>query len=553
MTARDGRALPGLSDATNGIHVLHVDDDPDFAEMACEFLERESDRITAHAATSADDGLAYLAEADVDCVVSDYRMPGTDGLDLLEAVRADHPELPFILFTGEGSEGLASEAVSAGVTDYFRKESGTEQFAVLANRVVDAVERRRQQRALRRERDRFATLFDEFPEPTLAYAYEDGEPYVRGVNEAFEDLFGFEAADVVGEHVDDLVVPPDRREEAEEIDERVREGEHVDRELRRRTADGVGDFWFRNIQVHDDPDLDGFAVYSDVSERRDRERELRQKVERLDGFASIVSHDLRNPLNVAQGRLDLARRERDADRDETGGRETEREAGDDEHLAAVDRAHERMDRLVETLLALARHGETVDDTSAVDLGTLARSCWARLETADAELEIADDVTVRADENLLDRAVENVLRNSVEHGSTSSRASPDDAVEHGSTSPRSQGHEDAAERGSAGESGSPGPTDGGAATARDTDPADGATVTVTVGGLDDGFFVEDDGPGIPPADRDRVFDGGYSTSRDGTGFGLRIVKDVADAHGWTVGVTEGRDGGARFEFEGVETE
>jgi signal transduction histidine kinase len=79
------------------------------------------------------------------------------------------------------------------------------------------------------------------------------------------------------------------------------------------------------------------------------------------------------------------------------------------------------------------------------------------------------------------------------------------------------------------------------------------VTVTVGGLPDGFFVADDGPGIPPEDRERVFETGYSTSAEGTGFGLRIVREVAQAHGWDVSVTESDGGGARFEIRGADVD
>ncbi|MFB6075189.1 MAG: sensor histidine kinase, partial [Haloarculaceae archaeon] len=118
------------------------------------------------------------------------------------------------------------------------------------------------------------------------------------------------------------------------------------------------------------------------------------------------------------------------------------------------------------------------------------------------------------------------RDAVEHSSTS----PDsqtrrDAVEHSSTSPDSQARRDAVEHG----------------------PDD---VTVRVGSLADGFFVEDDGPGVPVAERDVVFEAGHSTREDGTGFGLAIVAEIADAHGWDVELTEGADGGARFEFTGA---
>jgi signal transduction histidine kinase len=77
-----------------------------------------------------------------------------------------------------------------------------------------------------------------------------------------------------------------------------------------------------------------------------------------------------------------------------------------------------------------------------------------------------------------------------------------------------------------------------------------SVTVTVGDLPDGFFVADDGPGIPAEVRDEAFEAGYSTNPEGTGFGLSIVREVADAHGWDVRLVDAEEGGARFEFRGV---
>jgi signal transduction histidine kinase len=83
---------------------------------------------------------------------------------------------------------------------------------------------------------------------------------------------------------------------------------------------------------------------------------------------------------------------------------------------------------------------------------------------------------------------------------------------------------------------------------------GVDVTITVGALDggDGFYVADDGEGIPEAEREKVFDTGYTTTSDGTGFGLNIVAEIAEAHGWAVEAVEAADGGARFEFTGVES-
>ena len=229
----------------------------------------------------------------------------------------------------------------------------------------------------------------------------------------------------------------------------------------------------------------------------ERERELERKNDRLEEFASVISHDLRNPLNVAQGHLELARREVES-----------------EHLSTVADAHDRMTRLIEDLLTLAREGETIDETEPVDLGALGEACQRNLATAEATLSVRIDRTVVADRDRLRQLLENLLRNSVEHSSTG----------------------------------------GGSDSEKTT--ADGRSgVAITIGELDDGtgFYVEDDGPGIPESDRERVFEGGYSTSDAGTGFGLRIVEQIADAHGWRVRVTEGTDGGARFEFSGVDFE
>jgi signal transduction histidine kinase len=81
---------------------------------------------------------------------------------------------------------------------------------------------------------------------------------------------------------------------------------------------------------------------------------------------------------------------------------------------------------------------------------------------------------------------------------------------------------------------------------------GEEVTVQVGALDDasGFYVADNGVGIPEESQGKVFDSGYSSATDGTGFGLAIVKEIVDAHGWMIRVTENSEGGARFEITGI---
>jgi len=226
-------------------------------------------------------------------------------------------------------------------------------------------------------------------------------------------------------------------------------------------------------------------------DRVERECELRDQKQRLETFADAVSHDLRTPLQIPSGQLELAR-----------------DGGDEAHLDRVAAAHSRMAQLVESMLTLAQ-GDDPDTVPDVSTAWVAREAWDAVGTSDAILRIGDDPgTVRAAPDQLGQLFRNLFRNAVEHGrTTTSRA--------------------------------------GAESTDQSDPA----VTVRVGPIDDaGFYVADDGLGIPPEERERVLEHGYSVDGGTTGFGLAIVRRIVRAHGWSLAVTESRSGGARFEIE-----
>jgi len=833
-----------MRETTDTILVLHVDDEPDVADVAATFLERENDLLDVQTATSPTEGLDVLADTEPDCIVSDYDMPRQNGIEFLKAVRQEYPNLPFILYTGKGSEEVASEAISAGVTDYLQKGSESSQYTVLANRIVNAVRRYHSQRVVEETERKLSQIADksedvlflvngdwsEFlfvsssyeeiwgesiaelkanPESFLEKIHPDdrakarksmerlinGTPteveyrvrgadgdyfWVRGQSKPIFDEggnvtrivgfvrdisaqkehkqelqrartrmeFALDATDAVvwiwnvdtnetefypsaetlfGTEVDtrdeflEIVHPEDRQQVQDTLELAVETGElkheefrvlrdgevrwvaapgqpildddgpnrvlgvsrditerkereqrftqatarlealfeespdminihdtegniidpnpllceetgydedeltdmkvweldqaldpvkartqwdemdHGDRQrfqgvyqrrdgsefpvevhVRRLGVSGedqfivisrdvterksyeqqlqrernlfravfeenydtmiltdderqfvkvnqsaselfglsekvlVGrtieeltpaDFDFEEAQrevQHPNKDHRTFpivrpsgeeriveyattrdvipgqhlTVLRDVTEREQRRRRLHRQNERLEDFASVVSHDLRNPLSVAEGNLELAR-----------------EACNSKHLESVDRALGRMGTLIEDLLTLAREGEAVSDLTPVDIRAIVKNCWANVETTDAALVIDVDRPICADESRLKQVVENLVRNAVEHG--------------------------------------------------------GDDVTVTVGELDDGFYVEDDGSGIPETEQQTVFDAGYSTSNEGTGFGLSIVKQVVNAHSWEIQLTEGSKGGARFEITGVE--
>jgi len=251
-------------------------------------------------------------------------------------------------------------------------------------------------------------------------------------------------------------------------------------------GDLYGTLCFAGSTSRDDPftDLERMTVrlmsrwVSYELERQRMTAQLERQNDRLQEFASILAHDLRNPLNVAHGRLELVQDEHES-----------------EHLDAVADALDRMNTLIDDVLALAREGETVTDFEPVNLAATIEECWQTVETVEATLDVETERTIYADQSRLQQLLENLVRNAVEHG--------------------------------------------------------GENVTITVGDLDNGFYFADDGPGISPDERDDVFASGYTTSTDGTGFGLAIVREIAEAHDWEITVDESEDGGARFEIIGVD--
>ena len=233
----------------------------------------------------------------------------------------------------------------------------------------------------------------------------------------------------------------------------------------------------------DDGGEGGFlAIARDISELTAQQRQLQRQNDQLEQFASVISHDLRSPLSVAQAGVEVARR--------TG-------EGHGDSLDRASQAHDRMKTLIENLLRLARNGQTMAETDldTIELSEVVRRSWQTVATEDAKLAVENDCRVVADESRLRQLIENLLRNSVDHG--------------------------------------------------------GDELTVRVGTLSNGFYIEDDGRGIAEADREQIFEPGYTTADAGTGYGLEIVRTVAEAHGWEVTVTDSATSGARFEITGVD--
>ena len=310
-------------------------------------------------------------------------------------------------------------------------------------------------------------------------------------------------------------------EDRERLREALRDGGPVD-VVYRIAADGEPQWVHERGRRTESGDVVGYLFLAD--ERVERRRRLERQRERLEEFASVVSHDLRNPLSVAVGNVELA--------DELGN-----EASSERLDRALD-ALGRMDDLISDLLTLAREGKTVQTAEPTDLRSVVERAWGTVgEQSDAALVVEGSLgTATCDPDRLRQALENLFRNAIEHGTPDETdrgggdgADADDRVAPGTFAPREGSQADGAS----------------------ADP-DEVAVRIRVGRTGEGFYVADDGPGIPPDQREDVFEPGHTTVPDGTGFGLAIVERIAEAHGWTVSVTESREGGARFEFSCVES-
>ena len=172
------------------IDVLHVDDDPSVLDLTVAFLERELGAVTVTSVTEPAVALDQLEEEMFDCIVSDYDMPGMNGLEFFETLREDHQKIPFVLYTGKGSEEIASQALNAGVTGYFQK-GGPDQLRRLANRVDQAVEEYR----MRAIADRYSTVIDALGYPV--YVVDETGTF-EFVNEPFAELTGYDREEIVG-------------------------------------------------------------------------------------------------------------------------------------------------------------------------------------------------------------------------------------------------------------------------------------------------------------------------------------------------------------------
>jgi PAS domain S-box-containing protein len=322
--------------------------------------------------------------------------------------------------------------------------------------------------------------------PDAVFVADAGSGEILEVNQRAVDLMKTTEDVLIGR--DQVTLhPPDDRERYRQLFQRSVDQKQVtaarfedDQQLYVETADGDRipiEISAQVTQLGDRTVI--MALFRDISKRQVYEQDLHRQIDRLETLAHVLSHDLRNPLNVAIGGVDAVR-----------------ETGELDHLDRVADAHDRIEGIIDDVLTMVQDGYEVESVDPVELASLVEGCWTTVATADATLHVETNGLLYVDTRRIRHLFENLFGNAVEHA------------------------------------------------------GDGVRVTVAV--TDDGFTVADDGPGVSPADREDVFEPGFTTGEESVGLGMNIVAEIATAHGWAVSIGESDDGGARFEFTGART-
>lgn len=593
---------------TDSVRILYVDDDPDFAELTAEMLERKNSNFSVTTFTDSKKVLDFLQSpsGDIDCLVTDYQMPELNGIELVRLIGTRYPDrqLPCILFTGEGSEDVAADALHAGATSYVQK-GGPDTFEYL----IERIQRDIQSAYARQDSIRFGALSNALDDPLYVL---DGEGEFVYANDAFVEFTGYDHGTIIGSspslvksdasvergenHLGQILSDDGPDSVAFEIDIQTIDGQTITCEDHMGVLPYEGDTFQGSI-----------GTLRDISEKKAREQAIQEAKNRYqtlveqnivglyiaregkiiyhnDPFAEIFGYEeddnhlagrdladfvtsddrqrLRTTLNeteygdrdsirepyigiqsnndpvqielLARGieleeatavigtvidtnedvtEISQLRAEVNRLEEFTGivshdlrnpltvamGRADilASETDANEHTEVLNRSLERMEAIIDDLLTLASGGDAIGTLESVGLRTVAAECWELVATPDAEIvfSIDTDYAVQADRSRLKQLFENLLRNAIEHG--------------------------------------------------------GADVTVTIGDLDNGFYIADDGAGIDSDVIDQIFTPGYSTDSSGTGFGLSIVNQIVVAHGWNIECCKSENGGARFEVTGIE--
>ncbi|MHB9288621.1 response regulator [Halobacteriales archaeon Cl-PHB] len=294
---------PGQDGSFDRIDVLHVDDHADLLDLSQEFLSREDERISVTTETRARNGLDRIEAEDVDAVVSDYQMPGMNGIEFLEEVRRRHPDLPFIIFTGKSREEVAVEALNLGADRYLQKGGDpASQYGLLADAIVQSAAYSNARQQLHESEERYRSLVESLPDVVFITDYDSR---MLWANSALERNTGLTVEDFqVPQEENPFIHPEDAERIARKLDEFVESDRKYSEPIDNRFLDADGDLhWYSSIVAkvtyEGEPALQ--FLTREVTERHRREEQLRENLRRYrtlaeaipDAMVTLFDEDLR--------------------------------------------------------------------------------------------------------------------------------------------------------------------------------------------------------------------------------------------------------------------
>lgn len=407
-----------------------------------------------------------LCHSIVHCLVLPAAVDETAGVDVARGVRGLFPDLPIVL-TGtrpaEIPDDLAVTAVDVETFDDAQVGEAIAAQLAAANESAAARPPSRMETLL-------LSMFEQLP--VHLYAKDDEARHVMVSRNELEPT------DLIGQTDREFTeLPPDHREAALADERRIIDTGEPLLEIEEYT-DYIDSHSLTSKVPWRDADGDVIGLVGltrDITERKVNEHAARRQHERLAKVALVAAHELRNELQVADGRLRLVE-------------------DDPSQVDVIADSHERLSSIVDRVIELASEERADREAKAVWLSTLSREVWDTIDQDGGTLEIEPDARLVVDAESAGIFLQILFANALEHN-------------------------------------------------------DG-TVTVTVGATTDGFFVADDGGGIEVDPPERIFDAGYTSEAENSGFGLYVARTVAEEQGWTLSIADSGAGGARFDVAGV---
>jgi PAS domain S-box-containing protein len=217
------------------IRVLHVDDDAGFLAVAKQCLE-EQGQFEVDTALSVEEALKKLKDSEYDAVVTDYQMPGKNGLELLRELRQEGNDVPFILFTCKGKEEIAIEALNSGVYRYVGKEGNAEAtYAELKRSICDAVRGQRVEKLLREAESQLRLITENMQDMLLI---TDANLICTFASASHKWVLGYEPSEMIGKNVYDFIHPDDAAKAMKAAEKAFKDDSGGTMEVRVRRADG---------------------------------------------------------------------------------------------------------------------------------------------------------------------------------------------------------------------------------------------------------------------------------------------------------------------------